>query len=287
MLRIVDHLLHRADLDDPAGVHHGDAVGGLGDHAHVVGDQHHRGAVVAAEALQELDDLRLDRDVERGGGLVGDDEARVGAEGEGDHHALAHPAGELVRVVVDAPLGRRDADLPQQLDGTGARLGRVHRQVLFDRLGDLAPDGVERIQRRERVLEDRPDAPAADLAHLLAGEIVDAGAFQQDLAPGDSPGALEQADDRGAGDRLARARFAHHPQHLARRDVEAHVIDGDQGSAPGVELDAEVFDLEEGRWAHCAPATLNFERHSPIASSLRTTGAHSWVVRESSFAATL
>jgi hypothetical protein len=30
-----------------------------------------------AQALQQLDDLRLDRHVERGGGLVGDDEARL------------------------------------------------------------------------------------------------------------------------------------------------------------------------------------------------------------------
>jgi hypothetical protein len=39
-----------------------------------VGDQHHGGAVLAAQALQQRDDLRLDRDVERGGGLVGDDQ---------------------------------------------------------------------------------------------------------------------------------------------------------------------------------------------------------------------
>ena len=72
MLRPVDDVGHRPDLDDAAGVHHGDAVRGLGDHAHVVRDQHHRGAVLAAQPLQQLDDLRLDRDVERRGRLVGD-----------------------------------------------------------------------------------------------------------------------------------------------------------------------------------------------------------------------
>ena len=48
MRRAADDGGDRADLGDAAGVHDGDAVGGLGDHAHVVGDQHHRGAVVAA-----------------------------------------------------------------------------------------------------------------------------------------------------------------------------------------------------------------------------------------------
>ena len=96
------------------GIHHGDAVGGLGDHAHVVGDQHHGGAVLAAEPLQQRDDLRLHRHIERGGRLVGDDQFRLGGERERKHHALAHAAGELVRIGVDALLGRRNADLGEQ-----------------------------------------------------------------------------------------------------------------------------------------------------------------------------
>ena len=51
---------------------------GLGDHAHVVRDQHHRRAVLAAQALQQRDDLRLDRHVERRRRLVGDDQLGLG-----------------------------------------------------------------------------------------------------------------------------------------------------------------------------------------------------------------
>ncbi len=79
MLGPVDDVGHRPDLDDAPGVHHRHPVGGLGDHAHVVGDEHHRGAVLAAEALEQGDDLRLDRHVERGGRFVGDDQPRLGA----------------------------------------------------------------------------------------------------------------------------------------------------------------------------------------------------------------
>ena len=50
----MDDVGDRPDLDDAPGVHHGDAVGRFGDHAHVVRDQHHRGAVLAAQPLQEL-----------------------------------------------------------------------------------------------------------------------------------------------------------------------------------------------------------------------------------------
>ena len=121
--RPVDHVGDRADLDDAARVHHGDAIGGLGDHAHVVRHQHHRGAVLAAQPLQQLDDLRLDRHVERGRRLVGDDEPRLRRERERDDDALAHAAGELVRIVVDPARGRRDADFLEQRDRALARRG--------------------------------------------------------------------------------------------------------------------------------------------------------------------
>ena len=80
MQRRADHGAHRADLGDATGIHHRDAVGRLGDHAHVVGDQHHGRAVLAAEPLEQRDDLRLHRDVERGRRLVGDDQLGFGRQ---------------------------------------------------------------------------------------------------------------------------------------------------------------------------------------------------------------
>ena len=64
----------------------------------------------------QLEDLRLDRHVERGRRLVGDQQLRIAGERHRDHHALAHTARELVRVLVDALFGVRDADHLEQLD---------------------------------------------------------------------------------------------------------------------------------------------------------------------------
>src|SRR3546814_6615406 len=89
-------------------------------------------------------------------------ETRAGAERQRDHDALAHAAGELVRVLVEAPLGGRDADLLQQLEGAPARRLRAEPAVGEDGLGELPPDGVERVQRRQRVLEHHADLAAAD-----------------------------------------------------------------------------------------------------------------------------
>ena len=41
---------------------------------------------------------------------------RLGGERQRDHHALPHPARELVRIVVDPPRRRRNADFFQEID---------------------------------------------------------------------------------------------------------------------------------------------------------------------------
>ena len=73
MLGVVEDLRRGCPVSTtrPA-VHDEDAVGDVGDDAEVVGDQDHRQAPLAVELLEQAQDLRLDRDVERGGRLVGD-----------------------------------------------------------------------------------------------------------------------------------------------------------------------------------------------------------------------
>ena len=51
------------------------------------------------------------------------------------------------------------------------------------------------------------DLATADLAHLFVGQIVDALAVEQDLPAGDPAWRLQQADDGGAGERLAGTGF--------------------------------------------------------------------------------
>ena len=51
-----------------AGIHHDDALRGFGHHAEIVGDQDHRRPELALQIEDNLEDLRLDGDVERGSG---------------------------------------------------------------------------------------------------------------------------------------------------------------------------------------------------------------------------
>ena len=116
-------------------------------------------------------DLRLDGDVERRGRLVGDQQLGVAGQRHRDHHALAHAAGELVRIFVAA---RRAGSGMPTMPASRRRVPRrpacrvpVHPQ----RLGDLPADGQHRIEARHRLLEDHRDVVAADLAHLALGEL--------------------------------------------------------------------------------------------------------------------
>ena len=111
----------RRALDDAAGVHHRDLVGAAGDDAEIVRDQDHRHVAALLLARQQVEDLRLHRDVERRGRLVGDQKLGLAGERDGDRHTLAHAAGELVRILAQALRGRGDADLGQQLDGAPRR----------------------------------------------------------------------------------------------------------------------------------------------------------------------
>ena len=118
MQRIVEQARDRRFLDDAAGIHHQHAVGGFRHDAHVVGDDDDRHAEFVAQVHHQVEDLRLDGDVERGRGFVGDQQARPAGQRDGQHDALALAAGQLVRIVAHAPRGRRDADLLQHLQRT-------------------------------------------------------------------------------------------------------------------------------------------------------------------------
>src|SRR5437899_10545354 len=75
MAGAVEEAAYRLHLHDLARVHHADPVAHLRDDPEVVRDEDQRDAGRALEILQQIQVLELDRDVEVGGGLVGNDEA--------------------------------------------------------------------------------------------------------------------------------------------------------------------------------------------------------------------
>ena len=152
MLRIGEQRPLLRQLDDAAQIHDGDAVRDVLDDGKVVGDEQIGHAEVALQIGQQVDHLRLHRDVERGDGLVAHDQLGSQRQGAGDHEALALAAGELVRKADH--LVAAQADLFEQRGDLGLDFGfRAAREVL-QRLGDDVLGAHARIERRVGVLED-------------------------------------------------------------------------------------------------------------------------------------
>ena len=201
--------------------HHPVAV--VGDDPKVLRHQQDRRAGVLHRLPHLVEELRLDRDVEAGGGLVRDQQARVRRQRHGDQRPLRHAARELVRVGRHPPLGVVDADLAQHVDGALAGRRAAHVVVGAVDVADLAAHPQHRVQRTARVLHDDADILAAEPAErlLVLGQQVLAA--EEHLSPRDTPRRAHDAHQRQRRGGLARPRVAHQPHDLALADRQREI----------------------------------------------------------------
>ena len=241
-------------LDDLAGVHHGDSVAHPGDDAEVVGDQQHGDVEALLKVGEQVEDLRLDRHVEGGRRLVGDEQLRLACQGHGDEDALAHPAGHLERVLLDA-LGRvGDADHVEQLDGPGPgrpcgsslRWRRITSTIWLptvntgssDVIGSWKTIAISRPRTRSIVDAALPwtsDSP-----------------FQRTSPPTMRPGSSIIPSKAWAVTLLPEPDSPTRPSVSPLPIVKLTSRTACTVPAPGHEVDLEVVDLEDGRRAHPA-----------------------------------
>ena len=240
--------MQRTGLDQLAVTHHRDAVGDLGDHAHVVGDEENRGAVIPLQVADQGQDLLLRGDVERGGRLVRDQQFRFQHQRHRDHDALALAAGKPVRVGGE---DARDFGQPDVLhhveDALLARAG-VEIGVGAQHLVDLAADRHHRIERRHRLLEDHRHGGGAQLPQpaVAGGEDVLADQFDSS-ARRDQRAFLQQAHHRQRRHGFARAAFADQAQRLALAHLQRDAVDDALVGGIVAEADHEIVDVEDDR----------------------------------------
>ena len=123
-LRVVEHLLGRADLEQPALVQEADPVGDLAGEAHLVGGDQHRHALVL-ERPHRREHLADELGIERRGDLVEQHRPRPRGERARQRDALLLAAGELVGPVVLAPAEAEALELR-----AGRRLGLGARDAV-------------------------------------------------------------------------------------------------------------------------------------------------------------
>ena len=100
-----DHVDGGAQFNDLAEVHHGDAIRDVFYHRQIVGDEDKRQMHLPAELREQIENLRLNGNIQSRNGFVCDDQARLEGERAGDGDPLPLAAGKFVRVFLHKPRG--------------------------------------------------------------------------------------------------------------------------------------------------------------------------------------
>ena len=217
-----DQLKAVGQLDQLAQIHNTDAVGDMLDNAQVMRDKEVGQAHLLLQVLKHIDDLRLNRDIQRGDRLIADDELRVHSQRTGDADTLTLTARELVRVAVG--MLTVQADTLQQGDDLVVALLGVGAQVVdVDALAHNVADRHAGVKARVGVLEHNLHTAAVgqhvhrDLLFLVKQHlaVIDDGAVRR----------LIQTQQGAAGGGLAAAGLADQTQGLALADGKAYIID--------------------------------------------------------------
>ncbi len=206
---------HVGLLDDLTGVHDGDPIRHLGHHSQIVGDEDHGRVGVPLQIAHEVQDLRLDRDVQRRRRLVRDQQLGLTGQGHRDHDSLRHATGEFVGVRLHAFLGIGNANPCEYLDGRLLPGGLFHVAMDLEHLGYLRAHAKHGVERRLRLLEDHRDLISPDSLKVLLGHLEQVLAVEGHRTGLDPAGLRHQSHDRKRGDAFATTRLPDDGEHLA------------------------------------------------------------------------
>jgi hypothetical protein len=193
------------------------------DDAQVMSDEQISQAKAFLEFQEQIEDLRLYRNVQRRDGLVGHDESRIESQSTRDADALPLPAAEPVRKAAHVlrPQAHKSQELCDPVDAFLVIAGAVNQQWLrYD-----VEHRHTRIERRKRILKDhlhlateRPQTPSwyPSEVHDIARR-----SPEEDLTGGGFNGTQHAAGGRG----FATTALPDERQGLAVADMEAHVVD--------------------------------------------------------------
>src|SRR5438034_7259483 len=159
MRRRGEELLRGSDFAQPAKIHHGDPVAHRFHHSKIMGDEQQRQSKARLHVFQQVQDLSAYRNIERRNRLIADDEFGIEDERARNADALALSAGKFMRQAPDHQR-RIESNRGEYLADELLPLFRILDARYHQRLGDDLADAPPRIQRSDRILENKLHAPA-------------------------------------------------------------------------------------------------------------------------------
>ena len=278
VLRRAEQCRGPAFLDLLALQHDNDPISRFRHNAHIMGDEDDGHALFFLQQFDQLENFGLNSHIQRCCRLVGNQQMRTASQTHGNHHPLAHPARQLVRIIIQPPRRTGNPHAFQNPQGFRARGLRVEPAMVFQSFADLEADGQHRIERGHRLLKNHRQFVAAQMAHLLFGQGQQVVAAEQDLAFGVAVGLRQQAHGRQSGDAFARTRFTHHRDGFTRADIEGQVLDHRAPFAIHPERGGQIADRQQRlrghRRAHASPfnfGSMASRNPSPNRLSAKTT----------------
>ena len=239
MQRVGEQLLCRGLLHDVAQVHHGDVVREVVDHGQVVGDEDVGQTHLLLKLFQQVQDLRLDGDVQGGDWLVTDDKLGLHGQSPGDADALAAASVQLMGVGVEQPGGQPHG--LHQLRHPGVDFGLLDEDMIgLDGLADDLAHRLPGVQRGVGVLKNELHV-LTHTAHLAQTQLPDVLALEEYL-PG---GGFDEPEDSAPGGGLSAARLPHQAQGLAPLKGEGHIVHGVEHPPLGLEVFDQMPDLKD------------------------------------------
>jgi len=262
MPRCAEQVGDRGLLDLAAGIHHHHPLGDLRHHPEIVGDEDDGGADPALELRHQLEDLRLDRDVERGGRLIGDQDLRLQASAIAIITRWRIPP-DIWWDIRRAAAPARRCDEVEHRDGARPRGAGVEALVQAQRLAELAADAQHRVEARHRswkiMLMSLPRI--ARMRAVVEREEI--AALEADRAR-DLAGRLgNEAQDRHGGDRFPAPLSPTIASVSPCLDMERHPVDGTIDPVRRAEVGLKPVDFESAM----AVYSLSTARLQTVASA--------------------
>ncbi len=217
--------------------------------AKVVRDQHDGRARAFLHFQHQVEDLRLDGHVERRRRLVGDEDRRRACHRDRDHDALAHAAGQLVRIFAGAPAGLRDSHQREHLDrpvhGRATRGRRWCSATVSAIWRPTVITGLRLVIGSWKIIDIR----LPRIARIAAGSSASSSSPSNRMLPETMrPGRpRNQPHDGQRGDRLAAAALADDPQRLASLERQRQAVHRLDHAVAREEMRGEIVDGKNRR----------------------------------------
>ena len=167
MARVVEQLFYVRKLDDLSCVQNGNTVCDIRYDTKVVGNKHDGVVVLFLKVLDQLQDLRLNRNIQRSCRLIADQNLRTAGKCNRNNDTLSHTAGILERIIIETLLCVRNTNLFHQLKRLCPCFHLANILMLHDNRSDLFSDCDNRVQGSHRILEYGCNFLAADLAPVI------------------------------------------------------------------------------------------------------------------------